>query len=45
MRLLGDIGYGELLDRIAEHRLTLPRLPKDEAERQSQEIERLLGHK
>jgi hypothetical protein len=29
MRELGDITYGELLDRIAERRLPLPRLPPE----------------
>lgn len=30
MRELGDITYGELLERIAERRLPLPRLPPDQ---------------
>lgn len=43
MRLLGDIGYSELLERIADRGLPLPRLPREEAERQSEEIGRLLN--
>jgi hypothetical protein len=42
MRLLGDISYSELLDQIAERKLPLPRLPKEEAERQSEDVGHLL---
>lgn len=42
MSLLGDIGYGELLDRLAARGLTPPELPSDEVERMAQDVVRLL---
>lgn len=42
MSLLGDIGYAELLDRLAERGLTPPELPADEIERMAQDVVRLL---
>lgn len=45
MRLLGDISYSELLDRIADRKLPLPRLPEADAKQQSEEIGRLLDRR
>ena len=40
---LGDIGYGELLDRLAERGLAPPVSPPDELARMAQAVVRLLN--
>ena len=40
---LGDIGYSELLDRIAERGLPLPQLPPEEIERMARDFLEVLA--
>ncbi len=40
---MGDIGYGELLNRLAERGLPLPVSPPDELARMAQDVVRLLN--
>lgn len=42
MAALGDIGYGELIDKAAERGLALSSLPADEFDRMANDFVRLL---
>lgn len=43
MRDLGDISYGELLERLAKRRLPLPRLPQEQEDAMVERLEELLA--